>query len=288
MAQIQWFPGHMAKAKREIADKIRLIDIVVELVDARAPYSSKNPLFNGVVNNKPRLIVMTKEDLADDRLTQKWIDFYKNKGYYAMSVNLKQFNEYKKIIQVCKEILKDKMAREAKKGLKPRAMRAMVLGIPNVGKSTFINRLAKRKATVTGNKPGVTKAQQIIKVDKDFELFDTPGVLWPKFEDERIARNIAFLGSIKQTILPLDELFIEAMKYMNVHYPDLLKARYNLSFDLDDDWVLPVFDHIARVRAIKKLRGETDYDRVIEVLFNDIFDGSIGRITWEDVSCVND
>ena len=167
MAQIQWFPGHMAKAKREIADKIKLIDIVVELVDARAPYSSKNPLFNSVVNNKPRLIVMTKEDLADDKLTQKWIDFYKSKGYYAISVNLKQFNEYKKIIQVCKEILKDKMAREAKKGLKPRAMRAMVLGIPNVGKSTFINRLAKRKATVTGNKPGVTKAQQIIKVDKD-------------------------------------------------------------------------------------------------------------------------
>jgi len=164
MAQIQWFPGHMAKAKREIADKIKLIDIVVELVDARAPYSSKNPLFNSVVNNKPRLIVMTKEDLADDKLTQKWIDFYKSKGYYAISVNLKQFNEYKKIIQVCKEILKDKMAREAKKGLKPRAMRAMVLGIPNVGKSTFINRLAKRKATVTGNKPGVTKAQQIIKI----------------------------------------------------------------------------------------------------------------------------
>ena len=160
MAQIQWFPGHMAKAKREIADKIKLIDIVVELVDARAPYSSKNPLFNSVVNNKPRLIVMTKEDLADDKLTQKWIDFYKSKGYYAISVNLKQFNEYKKIIQVCKEILKDKMAREAKKGLKPRAMRAMVLGIPNVGKSTFINRLAKRKATVTGN----SRSSKLIKI----------------------------------------------------------------------------------------------------------------------------
>ncbi|WP_443656801.1 ribosome biogenesis GTPase YlqF, partial [Faecalibacillus faecis] len=177
MAQIQWFPGHMAKAKREIAEKIKLIDIVVELVDARAPYSSKNPLFNGIVNNKPRLIVMTKEDLANPEITKKWIQYYKDHGYYAMSVNLKQFNEYKKIIQVCKEILKDKMEREAKKGLKPRAMRAMVLGIPNVGKSTFINRLAKRKATVTGNKPGVTKAQQIIKVDKDIELFDTPGVI---------------------------------------------------------------------------------------------------------------
>lgn len=281
MAQIQWFPGHMAKAKREIADKIKLIDIVVELVDARAPYSSKNPLFNSVVNNKPRLIVMTKEDLADDKLTQKWIDFYKSKGYYAMSVNLKQFNEYKKIIQVCKEILKDKMAREAKKGLKPRAMRAMVLGIPNVGKSTFINRLAKRKATVTGNKPGVTKAQQIIKVDKDFELFDTPGVLWPRFDDINTARNIALIGSIKQDILPLDELFIYAVKYLETTYYQMVSKRYNIEIDFDSDWVEKVYDDIAKNRKIKPVRGYTDYDRVMEVFFNDIFDGSMGRITWE-------
>ena len=281
MAQIQWFPGHMAKAKREIADKIKLIDIVVELVDARAPYSSKNPLFNSVVNNKPRLIVMTKEDLADDKLTQKWIDFYKSKGYYAMSVNLKQFNEYKKIIQVCKEILKDKMAREAKKGLKPRAMRAMVLGIPNVGKSTFINRLAKRKATVTGNKPGVTKAQQIIKVDKDFELFDTPGVLWPKFDDLNVARNIALIGSIKQDILPLDELFIYAVNYLETHYANIVCNRYNIIIDLNTDWVEKAYDDIAKNRKIKPVRGYTDYDRVMEVFFNDIFDGNMGKITWE-------
>ena len=258
MAQIQWFPGHMAKAKREIADKIKLIDIVVELVDARAPYSSKNPLFNSVVNNKPRLIVMTKEDLADDKLTQKWIDFYKSKGYYAISVNLKQFNEYKKIIQVCKEILKDKMAREAKKGLKPRAMRAMVLGIPNVGKSTFINRLAKRKATVTGNKPGVTKAQQIIKVDKDFELFDTPGVLWPKFESEDIARNIALIGSIKQQILPREDLFIYAVEYLVKNYPGTLENRYQIAVDLQSDWVEKCYDDIAFNKKIKPVRGITD------------------------------
>ena len=180
MAQIQWFPGHMAKAKREIADKIKLIDIVVELVDARAPYSSKNPLFNSVVNNKPRLIVMTKEDLADDKLTQKWIDFYKSKGYYAISVNLKQFNEYKKIIQVCKEILKDKMAREAKKGLKPRAMRAMVLGIPNVGKSTLISVVSQAKPVIADyHFTTITPVLGVVRMHEDssFVIADIPGLI---------------------------------------------------------------------------------------------------------------
>lgn len=281
MVQIQWFPGHMAKAKREISDKMKLIDIVIELVDARAPYSSKNPLFNGVINNKPRLIVLTKEDLADDTLTQQWLDYYKDKGYNAISVNLQNFNEYKKIIQVSKDILKDKMAREAKKGLKPRAMRAMILGIPNVGKSTFINRLAKRKATVTGNRPGVTKSQQIIKVDKDFELFDTPGVLWPKFENENIARNIACIGSIKQQILPREDLFVYAIKYLLTNYPGMIEKRYGITVDLDSDWIEKCYDDIARNRKIKPVRGMTDYDRVIDIFFNDLFDGLIGKITWE-------
>ncbi|RHM62559.1 ribosome biogenesis GTPase YlqF [Erysipelatoclostridium sp. AM42-17] len=281
MAQIQWFPGHMAKAKREINDKIKLIDIVIELVDARAPYASKNPMFDGIINQKPRLIVMTKKDLADPLMSQQWLNFYQAKGYYAMLVNLKNFNEYQQIISMCKDILKEKMERERKKGLKPRAMRAMVLGIPNVGKSTFINRLAKRKATVTGNKPGVTKAQQIIKVDKDFELFDTPGVLWPKFESEEVARNIALIGSIKQQILPLDDLFIYAVKYIVNHYPGAFEDRYQIEIDLDGDWVEKCFDDIANNRKIKPIRGQTDYDRVIELVFKDIFDGAVARITWE-------
>lgn len=281
MVQIQWFPGHMAKAKREINEKMKLIDIVIELVDARAPYSSKNPLFNGVINNKPRLIVLTKEDLADDSLTQQWLSYYQQKGYTAISVNLQNFNEYKKIIQVSKDILKDKMAREAKKGLKPRAMRAMILGIPNVGKSTFINRLAKRKATVTGNRPGVTKSQQIIKVDKEFELFDTPGVLWPKFENENIARNIACIGSIKQQILPREDLFVYAIKYLLINYPGMIEKRYDITVDLDTDWIEKCYDDIAHSRKIKPVRGMTDYDRVIDIFFNDLFDGLIGKITWE-------
>ena len=275
--QIQWFPGHMAKARREISEKMKLIDIVIELVDARAPLSSKNPMFNEICNNKPRLIVMTKKDLADSKATSKWIEYFKGKGIYAICVNLKNFNEYQLVIDVCKE----KMEREAKRGLKPRAMRAMVLGIPNVGKSTFINRLAKRKATVTGNRPGVTKAQQIIRVDKDFELFDTPGVLWPKFDDLNVARNIALIGSIKQDILPLDELFIYAVNYLETHYANIVCNRYNIIIDLNTDWVEKAYDDIAKNRKIKPVRGYTDYDRVMEVFFNDIFDGNMGKITWE-------
>lgn len=279
--QIQWFPGHMAKARREISEKIKLIDIIIELVDARAPKSSKNPMFDDICQNKPRLIVMTKKDLADEKLTQKWLQYYQSKGMYALSVNLKNFNEYQLVINTCKEILKEKMEKEAKRGLKPRAMRAMVLGIPNVGKSTFINRLAKRKATVTGNRPGVTKAQQIIRVDKDFELFDTPGVLWPKFDDLDTARNIALIGSIKQDILPLDELFIYAVEYLQKNYDNVISKRYNVEIDFDSDWVEKVYDDIAKNRKIKPVRGYTDYDRVMEVFFNDIFDGNIGKITWE-------
>lgn len=279
--QIQWFPGHMAKARREISEKIKLIDIIIELVDARAPKSSKNPMFDDICQNKPRLIVMTKKDLADEKLTQKWLQYYQSKGMYALSVNLKNFNEYQLVINTCKEILREKMEKEAKRGLKPRAMRAMVLGIPNVGKSTFINRLAKRKATVTGNRPGVTKAQQIIRVDKDFELFDTPGVLWPKFDDLDTARNIALIGSIKQDILPLDELFIYAVEYLQKNYDNVISKRYNVEIDFDSDWVEKVYDDIAKNRKIKPIRGYTDYDRVMEIFFNDIFNGELRKITWE-------
>lgn len=289
MAQIQWFPGHMAKARREMSERLKVIDIVIELVDARAPYSSKNPMLNEIIQQKPRLVVLTKKDMADESKTREWVTYYESLGYQAMSVNLKNFNEYQKIIEKCRTVLKPKMEKERSRGLKPRAIRAMVVGIPNVGKSTFINKLANRKATVTGNKPGVTKAQQIIRVAKDFELFDTPGVLWPKFEDEMIARNIALLGSIKQDILPLDELFIYVMTYLSTYYSHLLKERYRLEIDLqDDNWLLQTFDHIADIRKVKPLRGETDYDRVIELVFSEIYDGSLGKVTWEDTSCLKD
>lgn len=282
---IQWFPGHMAKARREISERLKIIDIVIELVDGRAPFSSKNPMFDEIITNKPRLIVITKKDLADSNRVNEWLNYYQEKGYYAISVNLKDFNDYQKIIKICKDALKEKMEKERSRGLKPRPVRAMVVGIPNVGKSTFINRLASRKATVTGNRPGVTKAQQIIRVNNDFELFDTPGVLWPKFENETIARNIALIGSIKSTILPLDELIIYAIRYIEDNYPNALKERYGLHVeDFDSDWIEPAFDTISASRHLKKLNGYTDYDRVIEIVLNDLLDASIAKITWERVA----
>ena len=281
---IQWFPGHMAKARREIAERVKIVDMVIELVDGRAPYSSKNPMFDEIIKNKPRLIVMTKKDLSDPVKVTRWMKYYQSLGYQTISVNLKNFNDYQKIISICQETLKEKMEKERQKGLKPRAVRAMVLGIPNVGKSTFINRLASRKATVTGNRPGVTKAQQIIRINNDFELFDTPGVLWPKFESEFIARNIALVGSIKSTILPLDELMIYAFKYIETNYPGSLDARYGIgAIDFDEDWIEPTFEKIAVSRHLKKVRGETDYDRVIDIVLKDLLDGVLVKITWEDL-----
>ena len=279
---IQWFPGHMAKARREIEERLKIIDIVIELVDGRAPFASKNPMFDDMTKNKPRLIVITKKDLADQKRVDQWMKYYRSLGYLAISVNLKNFNDYKTIIQLCQEALTEKMEKERARGLKPRPVRAMVVGIPNVGKSTFINRLASRKATITGNRPGVTKAQQIIRVNNDFELFDTPGVLWPKFENETVARNIALIGSIKSTILPLDELIIYALEYLEKHYPGSLNDRYQMgTIDFDGDWIEDAFTKIAQSRHLKKINGETDYDRVIEIVLKDLLDAAIAKVTWE-------
>lgn len=284
---IQWFPGHMAKATREIEARLKLVDLIIELRDARAPLSTANPMIVGL-KHKPHLIILTKIDLADERKTQAWIDYLTNDQQKAIGMDLTHFNSYQKIVAASKALLKDKMAKEQAKGLKPRPIRAMVVGIPNVGKSTLINRLAKRKATVTGDKPGVTKSQQIIKVSNDFELFDTPGILWPKFDDIDVGMHIALVGSIKSTILPHDEIFIYATKYLSKHYPHYLKERYQLEIDLDDEqWVEHTFDQISKVRHFAKVRGELDYDRVMNLVFNDLLKGQLGKVTWQSVDeCV--
>lgn len=280
-SSFNWYPGHMAKATREIEERVKLVDLIIELRDARAPKSTANPLISAI-KHKPHLIILTKADLADETVTNHWLKILQSENQQAIALNLIQFNAYNKIIYMARELLKDKMEKERAKGLKPRPVRAMVVGIPNVGKSTLINRLAKRKAAVTGDRPGVTKAQQVIKVAADFELFDTPGILWPKFEDRDVAMHIALVGSIKSTILPHDEIYIYAMKYLAEHYPQFLSERYQLVIDLDDeDWIEKSFIHLSNLRHFPKVRGEIDYDRVMELFFNDILKGQLGKISWE-------
>lgn len=278
---INWFPGHMAKAHREISDRIKIVDIIIELVDARAPESSRNPMLSEIINQKPRLMIMTKEDLADDNKTKEWINYYQQRGIKAIALNLNKFNRYSQIVDSCQDILADKRSKEQRKGLKARPIRAMVLGIPNVGKSTFINRLAKRNVAISGNRPGVTKAQQIIKVTKDFELFDTPGVLWPKFDSEIIGYNLALIAAIKQDILPLDDLVIYAVTYLVKNYPGLIEGRYLVKVNLESDWIEGFYRDVAEVRKIKAVRGYVDYDRISSLIINDIYQGNLGRITWE-------
>ena len=278
---VQWYPGHMTKAKRQMQEDIKLIDLIIELVDSRVPLASRNPDIDELGKNKARLILLNKSDLGDERQNEAWKAYFQGKGFYVVKVDSRSGSGMKAIQAAIQEACREKTERDRRRGIKNRPIRAMVVGIPNVGKSTFINKIAKRKAAAVGNKPGVTKAQQIIRVDKDFELFDTPGVLEPKFTDIKKAMNVALCGSIKMEILPLDDLFIHAIGYLAKHYPEKLKERYNLTIDLDSDWVLPVYDHISDYRHIKKLRGETDYDRVQETFFNDLKNASLGRITWE-------
>lgn len=278
---IHWFPGHMAKATREIEQRVKLVDLIIELRDARAPLSTANPVI-AAIKNKPHLIILTKTDLADSKQTEGWLRALSFQSQKAIALNLTQFNAYQQIVNIAKELLQEKMAKEQAKGLKPRPIRAMVVGIPNVGKSTLINRLAKRKATITGDRPGVTKAQQIIKVSKDFELFDTPGILWPKFEDREVAMHIALVGSIKAAILPHDEIYIFAMEYLAKYYPRYLLERYQLTIDLEDeDWVEKSFEHFQKIRHFPKVRNEIDYDRIMDMVFNDILKGQIGKVSWQ-------
>ncbi|MEO3150196.1 ribosome biogenesis GTPase YlqF, partial [Turicibacter sanguinis] len=231
---VQWFPGHMAKARRQIQEKLQLVDIVFELLDARIPYSSSNPMMNEIIKHKPKLIILNKVDMADPNVTQQWLNYFKEQGQPAITIDALHQNAIKQITEASKEILKEKFAKEKAKGLRPRPVRAMILGIPNVGKSTLMNNLAKRKAAQTGDRPGVTKAQQWVKVGQELELLDTPGVLWPKFEEKRVGYNLAVTGAIKDTILTLDHIILYALDYLIQHYPQRLIERYHLSGNFED------------------------------------------------------
>ncbi|MCD5322665.1 MULTISPECIES: ribosome biogenesis GTPase YlqF [Pontibacillus] len=276
---IQWFPGHMAKAKRQVEEKLKLVDFVIELVDARAPYSSQNPMLHQVLQQKPKMVLLMKKDLADENITNKWISWYEGQGISAIAVNVDDKKDVQQVIQKAKDMGQEKLERLKKKGVRPRPARAMIIGIPNVGKSTLINRLAQKKITKTGDRPGVTTAQQWIKVKKDFELLDTPGILWPKFEEEIVGYRLATIGTIKDNILPIPDVAAFFIRFLQEHYPNLLNDRYGVSSDIED--MGEVFDHIGTKRGCLESGGKINYDKVADVIIRDLRSAKTGRITLE-------
>ena len=275
---VQWYPGHMTKAKRQMQEDIKLIDLIIELVDARVPLSSRNPDIDELGKNKSRLIILNKSDLADDRQNEKWKKFFEEKGFFVVKIDSRSKAGMKVIHNVIQEACKEKIERDRKRGIKNRPIRAMVVGIPNVGKSTFINSFAGRACAKTGNKPGVTKGKQWIRLNKGVELLDTPGILWPKFEDQQVGMRLAFVGSIKDDILNMEELALELIEYLRTNYQGLLAGRYQIS---EEGTAVSVLEEIARVRGCLKKGEELDYAKASALLFDEFRSGKIGHITFE-------
>lgn len=277
---INWFPGHMAKAHRQIEESLKKVDVVIEILDARIPYASKNPMLDHVIGEKPRVVVLNKKDMASKQETDRWINHLKAKGVYPIALNGKEQNALKKIENTVVEATQEIFDRMARKGINPRAIRAMIVGIPNVGKSTIINNIAKRKVAKTGNTPGVTKAQQWIKAGSKMELLDTPGVLWPKFEDESIGQKLSLTGAIKDNVVTLDDIAIFALKFMQQHHLDELKTFYNINIDEDTE-IVDIFDAIGTARGFKMSGNEIDYERVTERVIYDTRNAKIGQFTFD-------
>ena len=276
--QFQWYPGHMTKAKRQMQEDIKLVDLVIELVDARIPYSSRNPDIDELGKNKARLILLNKSDLADEEQNENWLRYFKELGYYAVRLDARNRGGMKAVQAVIEKACKEKTERDRKRGIKNRPVRAMVVGIPNVGKSTFINTFAGKACAKTGNKPGVTKGEQWIRLNKNVELLDTPGILWPKFEDQRVGLRLALIGSIRDEILNIDELALELIKYLMKSYPQLLKERYELA-ELAGE--VKVLEEITQNRNCVKKGNEPDYAKAAALILEEYRSGKIGRITLE-------
>ena len=274
----QWYPGHMTKAKRQMQEDIKLIDLVIELVDARIPLSSRNPDIDELGKNKYRLILMNKADLADKSATDKWSDYFRKKGFFVVSLDARTKNSMKSITDIVMEACKEKIERDRRRGIKNRPVRAMVVGIPNVGKSTFINSYAGKACAKTGNKPGVTKGKQWIRLNKNIELLDTPGILWPKFEDQMVGLRLALIGSIKDEILNVDELAVELIKILKMSYPGTLNNRYEVNEDND---ITDIIFEIAKNRNCIQKGGEADYSKACARLIDDFRSGKLGKLTLE-------
>ena len=274
---IQWYPGHMTKAKRAMKEDIKLIDLIIELVDARVPLSSRNPDIDELGAGKARLILLNKSDLANEQQNERWADWFRQKGYFVVKVNSRSGAGLKQINGVVQEACKEKIERDKRRGIKNRPVRAMVVGIPNVGKSTFINSFAGKACTKTGNKPGVTKGNQWIRLNKALELLDTPGILWPRFEDQQVGIRLAFIGSINDNILDRDELALELLKFLLKHYPERIGERY----EYRGSEALEALNQVARSRSCMARGGELDLGKAAAILIDDFRSGKLGRITLE-------
>lgn len=279
MAGYQWYPGHMTKAKRMMQEDIKLIDLVIELVDARIPLSSRNPDIDELGKNKARLILLNKSDLADARKNKLWIEYFSGKEFHVLEVNSKTGAGLKSIHGMVQEACKEKIARDKRRGILNRPVRAMVVGIPNVGKSTFINSFAGRACAKTGNKPGVTKGKQWIRLNKGLELLDTPGILWPKLEDERVGQHLAMIGSINDDVVHLDELAYDLIQFINQEYNGLLEQRYDIT---SAENAYDTLKHICISKHCYLKGEELDIMKAASMLVEDFRSGRLGRITLEE------
>ena len=275
---VQWYPGHMTKAKRQMQEDLKLIDLIIELVDARVPLSSRNPDIDRLGQNKARLILLNKVDLAGERQNDAWKEYFEKKGFHVVKVDSRNGVGMKAIQNVIQEACKEKIERDRRRGIKNRPIRAMVAGIPNVGKSTFINSFAGRACAKTGNRPGVTKGKQWIRLNKNVELLDTPGILWPKFEDQDVGIRLAWVGSIKDDILNMEELALLLIAYLQKSYPGALHLRYEIS---EEGEALEILQNIAKARGCLKKGEELDYTKASGLFFDDFRGGKLGRITLE-------
>lgn len=274
----QWYPGHMTKAKRAMQEDIKLIDVVIELVDARIPYSSKNPDIDELAKNKSRILLLNKSDMADPEVTALWKKYYEDKGYFVQSINSTKRNELKTVNQLIQKACKEKIERDRKRGILNRPIRAMIVGIPNVGKSTFINSFAGKACTKTGNRPGVTKGKQWIRVNKQTELLDTPGILWPKFEDQTVGLKLAFIGSIRDEILQRVEISLDFINFIVERYPGVLAKIYGVDETKKDAEVL---EELGSIRKCLKKGEEIDFEKAATILLDDYRNARLGLISIE-------
>ena len=280
---INWYPGHMARARKEIGEAVKLVDVVFEIIDARIPRASRNPILNEIIGEKPRVIVLNKADLADKEATQKWIKYFNSKNQIAVVADSNQGKGIKEATDAAYKLMADKISKQVEKGRTGAGIKAMIVGIPNVGKSTFINKAAKKQTAEVGNKPGVTRKNQWVRLSENINLLDTPGVLWPKFDDEVLARHLAYIGTIKDEILDTEELALRLIEELLVNHKKELYARYKIADDFEYDMSYEVMDEIGRKRGCLVRGGEIDYTKVANIVLDEFRNGKIGNITLEEV-----